>query len=141
MTVPEFLDTNVLLYAYDSSDSKKQRIAAELVRRAMTGDVITSTQVLAEFAAALLHRVSPPAPANQLETIFNALAPIRMILPDAAMVQRALEAHARYGIHFYEGMIVAAAERGGCRRLWSEDFNDGQNYFGVAVQNPFREQH
>jgi hypothetical protein len=34
-------------------------------------------------------------------------------------------------------MIVAAAERGGCQKVWSEDFSAGQNYFGIPVENPF----
>jgi predicted nucleic acid-binding protein len=34
-------------------------------------------------------------------------------------------------------MIVAAAERAGCERIWSEDYNSGQKYFGIAVVNPF----
>jgi len=55
------------------------------------------------------------------------------------MVRRAVEAHAEYGVRFYDGMIVAAAERGGCERIWSEDFNAGQKYFGIVVENPFRE--
>ena len=54
------------------------------------------------------------------------------------MVRRAIQAHARYGVHFYDGMVVAAAERGGCKRIWSEDLNSGQDYFGVVVENPFR---
>ena len=53
------------------------------------------------------------------------------------MVRRAVEAHVAYGIRFYNGMIVAAAERGGCPRIWSEDLNPGQKYFGVTVTNPF----
>jgi len=39
--------------------------------------------------------------------------------------------------HYYHGMIVAAAERGGCQKIWSEDLNAGQKYFGSAVENPF----
>ena len=39
--------------------------------------------------------------------------------------------------HFYDGMIVAAAERGGCRRILSEDLNAGQKYFQIPVENPF----
>jgi len=53
-------------------------------------------------------------------------------------VRRAVEAGAAYGIHFYDGMIVAAAESAGCGRIWSEDLNPGQKYFGVSVENPFR---
>jgi predicted nucleic acid-binding protein len=49
-----------------------------------------------------------------------------------------VQARAAYGIHFYDGMIVAAAERAGCQRILSEDLNAGQQYFGVTVSNPFR---
>ncbi len=58
-------------------------------------------------------------------------------MADADMVRRAVEAHAAYGIHFYDGMIVAAAEREGSAKIWSEDLNAGQKYFGVTVANPF----
>jgi len=37
-------------------------------------------------------------------------------------------------------MIVAAAERGGCQKIWSEDLNAGQKYFGSAVENPLSEE-
>jgi predicted nucleic acid-binding protein len=137
MPAPDFLDTNVLLYAYDPSDRKKQGIAMDLLRKALAGQTFVSTQVLAEFSAALLHKVSPPVPPKQLRVILDALSPIRTMLPDADMVRRAVEAHAEYGIHFYDGMIVAAAERGACQRIWSEDFNSGQLYFGISVENPF----
>lgn len=83
MSAPEFLDTNILVYAYD------------------------------------------------------ALAPIRILFPDADIIRRAVEARAAYGIHFHDGLIVAAAEKAGCKRIWSEDLNSGQRYFGVTVENPF----
>jgi predicted nucleic acid-binding protein len=137
MPAPDFLATNVLLYAYDPSDRKKQRIAMELPRKALAGHMVVSTQVLAEFSAALLHEISPPAPTKHLKVVLNALAPIRLIVPDGDMVRRAVEAHAQYGVHFYDAMIVAAAERGGCQRIWSEDLNAGQHYFGIVVENPF----
>jgi predicted nucleic acid-binding protein len=71
--------------------------------------------------------------------ILNALAPIPVVAPDGDLVQRAVEVHAKYGLRFYDGMIVAAAERGGCQRIWSEDLNAGQHYFGIIVENPFLE--
>ncbi len=138
MPAPDFLDTNILLYAYDPSDPKKQLIAHELVRKALAGQLLVSTQVLAEYAAVLLHKISPPAPPKQLRMILNALAPIKVILPDGDMVRRAVEAHEDYGVRFYDGMIIAAAERGGCPKILSEDFNAGQKYFGIVVENPFR---
>jgi predicted nucleic acid-binding protein len=88
MSAPDFVLTNALLPAYVPSDRRKQLIAHDLVRKALAGYSISSTQVLAEYASALLHK-------------------------------------------------VAAAERGGCRRIWSEDLNAGRKYFGIVVENPF----
>jgi predicted nucleic acid-binding protein len=137
MPDPEFIDTNVLVYAYDPSDSHKQRIAQDFVRRALAGDIMVSTQVLAEFAATLLHKMRPAARPEDVTAVLDALGAIRVIVTDADVVRRAVEARAEYGVHFYDGMIVAAAERGGCRRIWSEDLNAGQKYFGIGVENPF----
>jgi predicted nucleic acid-binding protein len=137
MPAPDFLDSNVLIYAYDVSNPVKQRIARALVGTALAGGIVMSTQVLAEFAATLLHKLSPAVRPEDLTAALDALEPIKLIAPDGDIVRRAVEAHAAYGLHFYDGMIVAAAERAGCERIWSEDYNSGQKYFGIAVVNPF----
>lgn len=138
MTVrPDFLDSNILIYSYDPRDSRKQEIAQKLVLRAIQGDALASTQVLAEFASTLLHKMTPAARLDDVKAVLDTLSPIKLVLPDEGIVRRAVEARAAYGIHFYDGMIVAAAERGGCERIWSEDLNSGQKYFGVVVENPF----
>jgi predicted nucleic acid-binding protein len=137
MTGPDFLDSNVLVYAYDVSNPEKQRAARALLKSGVKGRFVISTQVLAEFAAALLHKISPPASADAVMEGLDALAPLRLIIPDGDLVRRAVEARVSYGLHFYDGMIIAAAEQAGCERIWSEDLNAGQKYFGVTVANPF----
>src|ERR1700686_4977251 len=132
MPAPDFLDTNVLVYAYDVTDPAKQSVAQDLVRRAVAGGLVISTQVLAEFAATLLHKLTPAPSSQDVIALLDTLAPIRLIAPDGEIVRRAVEARAAYGLHFYDGMIVAAAERAGCEKIWSEDFNPGQKYFGVT---------
>ncbi|MGD0570283.1 MAG: PIN domain-containing protein [Candidatus Sulfotelmatobacter sp.] len=134
----DFLDTNILVYAYDISDPAKQRVAQDLVRKAVAGGFVISTQVLAEFAATLLHKLSPAPSSQDVIALLDALAPIHFILPDHEIVRRAVEAKSAYGLHFYDGMIVAAAERAGSERIWSEDLNPGQKYFGVLVADPFQ---
>jgi predicted nucleic acid-binding protein len=138
MSSYNFLDTNVLVHAYDIGDLAKQRIAQDLVRKAIAGDSIISTQVLAEFAATLLHKLHPALSAEDVVSLLDVLAPIRFIAPDHEIVRRAVEAKSAYGLHFYDGMIVAAAERAGCEKIWSENFDPRQKYFGVAVENPFQ---
>lgn len=137
MSAPDFLDTNILVYAYDAASPEKQRIAQAFVRRAVAGEIVTSSQVLGELAATLLHKVSPAVSPVEVSTILDALGPIKCIVTDSEMVHRAVEVRATYGIHFYDGLIVAAAERSGSSRIWSEDLNAGQKYFGVRVENPF----
>jgi predicted nucleic acid-binding protein len=133
-----FLDTNVLVYAYDSTNPEKSRVARELLGEAVAGGHVISTHVLAEFASAMLHRVTPRADPKLLAEALDVLAPIRVIVADAEVVRRAIAARTAYGLHFYDSMIVAAAERAGCNRLLSEDFNTGQNYFGITAENPFQ---
>jgi predicted nucleic acid-binding protein len=137
MLAAEFLDTNILVYAYDASDPGKQSIAQELARRALAGEFLISVQVLSEFASTLLHKISPSATPEQLVSILDALAPIKTISPDQETVRRAVEARSTYGLHLYDAMIIAAAEQAACTRIWSEDLNPGQQYFGVRVENPF----
>jgi predicted nucleic acid-binding protein len=131
----DFLDTNVLVYAYTFDHPGKQRVAQDLVRRAIEGKFVVSAQVLAEFGATLLHKMS--ANGDAVTTILDKLSPIRVVVSDGALVRRAVEARMAYGLHFYDGMIAAAAERAGCARILSEDFNEGQEYFSVTAANPF----
>lgn len=138
MSGADFLDTNVVVYAYDTKSPRKQQLARQLLLGGVAGRSVISAQVLAEFAAVMLHKASPPATAETVIEGLDALASIRLIIPDAELVRRAVEAHVSYGIHFYDGMIIAAAERAGCTRILSEDLNEGQEYFGVTVANPFR---
>lgn len=80
---------------------------------------------------------SAPAPYAKVLLLLDQLSPIRTVSPDLETVRRAVQASESYGIHFYDGMIVAAAQGAGCKRILSEDLNHGQSYFGVQVENPF----
>lgn len=96
-----------------------------------------SVQVLAELTSILLHKSSPRAQPAVVLGILESVNSLAVVHPDLQLVSRAVEAHVRYGIHFYDGMIIAAAERAGCQTIWSEDLNAGQTYFGITVRNPF----
>lgn len=133
----DFLDTNVLVYALDVADKDKQKIARPLLARAVAGEFAISTQVLAEVTTTLLGKYRSKFNVSDVLATLDSLKPIPLIKGDAEIVRRAIEAHATYGIHFYDGMIVAAAERADAQKIWSEDLNAGQKYFGVEVANPF----
>ena len=96
MPALDLLDTNILVYAYDAGDPRKQHIAQDLVRQALAGDIVASSQVLAEFAATLLHKLSPAARPAKVTAILDILAPVKLVSIDGDTVRRAIEARARY---------------------------------------------
>lgn len=138
MNAASFLDTNIIVYAFDKKDDRRKSIAQRLIQEGPSGEMVTSAQVLAEFASVMLHKVTPAATLTYVLTAIDALSSMRVLQPDASLVRRAIEARRDYGVHFYDGMIIAAAERMGCARILSEDLNHGQVYFGVTVENPFK---
>ena len=70
--------------------------------------------------------------------VIRSLSPATHIDIDFALVTAAIDVRRRYQISYWGGLIIAAAERGGCAKILSEDLSDGQRYGGVIVENPFR---
>ena len=77
--------------------------------------------------------IFPPANPEDVLTILDTLSPILLIAVDKGLVRRAVDARVTYGLHFWDCMIIVAAERAGCEQLWSEDLNSGQKSCGVTV--------
>jgi len=137
MTAEVFVDTNVLLYTIDedpTSASKRQR-AQQLLLSERWG---WSVQVAAEFFvnATSAKRPFRLAAADATTLLENWFAfPTMTITPD--LVRTAIDIHQRFQLSYWDGAILAAAKQLGCRTVYSEDMNAGQNYDGVAVINPF----
>lgn len=133
----EFVDTNVLIYAYDRSAGERHARAKALVTelwRSRRGCL--SVQVLQEFYVVGARKLIEVAPVD-LRVILTDLALWHMHAPIAADVLSAADLHERYQISFWDAMILQSAARLGCSAVWSEDLNAGQAYQGVRVLNPF----
>lgn len=130
-----FFDTNVLLYAFDSSDPR-QPIADTVLAQ---GGVI-SVQSLNEFAHVARRKLQ-----WDWETVQAALAAVRRAAIQVVPLTTALHKHgldiaAAHRLSIYDAMIVAAALTAGCDTLYSEDMHDGLLIDGrLRVVNPFRD--
>jgi predicted nucleic acid-binding protein len=51
----------------------------------------------------------------------------------------AIATRRRFAISYWDAAIIEAGRRLACRVVLSEDLNDGQDYGGVTVENPFRD--
>jgi predicted nucleic acid-binding protein len=98
-----------------------------------------SAQVMAEFVNVVRRKATPPLTTNELSLWLDRLEPYVATPVDATLVRRGTAIAERFQLNYYDGAILAAAERLGCDTVISEDMTDGQNYGRVTVQNPFRE--
>ena len=130
-----FLDTNVLVYAFDTSDREKQ--ARALAVLAQHPDATISTQVLLEWFAAVTRKLTPPMPPAAAQKGLESLAKLSVATADAELVVRAAQTSVEYQLSIWDAMVIEAAAIAGCRVLLSEDLNDAQVIRGVRVQNPF----
>jgi len=130
-----FLDTNIVVYAFDGADPAKQRIAIEVLE---TGDrLVVSTQVLLETWWVLTRRLAVPLDEDHASKVIDELGALPVVSTDPELVRRAIETGRRFEIAVWDALIIEAARVSGCRRVLSEDLQSGQDFDGVVVENPF----
>src|SRR3982751_6309969 len=136
MTEFRFFDTNVLLYMYDQRNAVKHVRAVEVFRYCLqAGTLIISTQVVQEFYAAATRKLHLNL--SEAHDLVADLCGLRVIHLQCSHILRATEVQRRFGISFWDALILAAAQAAGAHVLYTEDLQDGQDYDGVKVQNPF----
>ena len=133
-----FLDSNIIVYAYDTHEPEKLVKAQSLLKSLIIQEsAVVSSQVLGEFFVVVTQRIKEPLSADEAMEIIGVLSVLPVAEIDLSLVKHAIETHKVYGISYWDSLIVAAAERTGCRKLLSEDLNNGQEYNGIVVENPF----
>jgi predicted nucleic acid-binding protein len=134
----QFVDTNVLVYAYDTGAGDRHETARELV-----GDLgdsqsgALSVQVLQEFYVTISRKAQVPVPPAEARRHLLALSRWAVHAPTPSDVIAAAEAAERHQLSFWDAMILRSARQLGCSTLWTEALNAGQVVDGVTVVNPF----
>ncbi|MFA7667468.1 MAG: PIN domain-containing protein [Burkholderiaceae bacterium] len=139
MSAADFLDSNVVIYAFDAAGGEKSAIASAILDAALRqGSAIISFQVVQETLNVIgrkFRRVASPEDCRA--ALKQVLVPLWRIHPSATLYARGLGIQERYGLGFYDSLILAAAMEGGCTRLLSEDLQHGQRIEGLRIENPF----
>ena len=135
-----FVDTNVLLYAFDSSAGAKRRRAADLLARVWrSGNGCLSVQVLQEFYVNSTRKIANPLDAETAKSIMAYLGRWRVHEPLVEDVLAAIELQHDARLTFWDAMILHSAGKLGCGVVYSEDLNPGQVIAGVKVVDPFEQ--
>jgi predicted nucleic acid-binding protein len=133
-----FVDTNVLVYAYDVTAGEKHAVARDiLIGLWRSGGGLVSTQILQELYVTLTRKIPRPLRSAEAREIIEDISAWVVIVNDGTSILEAIGLESREKLSFWDALVVVAAARGGAELLLSEDLPNGRIFDGVKVSNPF----
>ncbi len=135
-----FVDTNILVYARDSSDPVKQVRADEVLRilwKERTGRL--SPQVLQEYYVTVTRKLKPGIVPPEARQDIRDLLAWRPKPVSTSILESAWEIEDRWSLSWWDSLIVASALDCGATTLFTEDMQDGLMIQSLQIVNPFSE--
>ncbi len=136
MSGREFIDTNVLVYADDARDRRKQARARELIRRLMRERRgVLSLQILQEFFAAATRKLGMSSEeAKQRVSLYSRFDVVTLTPTD---LLAAIDLHRMHQLSIWDSLVIRAALNGACTVLYTEDMQAGYLIEDVLLTDPF----
>jgi len=137
MSVPAFVDTNILVYADDRSAAAKRDRSRQLIRELLGGgNGWVSIQVLQEYFSAVTRKLGIEAGAARRRVELYTRFGVAVLSPTDVL--SAIDLHRLYQFSIWDALILRAAVVSGCRILYSEDLQDGFRLENLEVVNPLK---
>lgn len=133
-----FIDTNILVYAYDMDAGVKHLKAKKLMQEYWeTEDGVISTQVLQEFYVTVTRKLPNPLSKQIARDVVQTYRAWHIYRPNIEDILTASEFEQRHQFSFWDGLIMVAAQMSGATTLITEDLQDGRQINSVKIVNPF----
>ncbi len=135
-----FLDTNVFIYAIDTSPDLKEKreVARHLIKEHIEKETgVISIQVLREFYQISTHKIQVPISSEEALEYLHYMAVLDTVHPELEMIVSGIRLHEKHRISFWDALIIQAAPTAGCSLLLSEDLQHGFEIDHLTVENPF----
>jgi predicted nucleic acid-binding protein len=136
MGARSFVDTNVLVYAFDDAAGDKRDRARALLTDP-DGPLIISAQVIGEFYVVVTRKLAVPLDETQAGAAVAELLRLPVVPIDGELTREAVSTSQAAQISYWDALIVEAAATAGCDRLLTEDLSAGMTIRSVRVENPF----
>jgi predicted nucleic acid-binding protein len=134
----DFVDTNVLVYAYDEDEPAKRARATALLRElGQRTEIVLSTQVLQEFYVVVTRKLARPLSEPDALEALRAWSKVPVVAIDVSLILDAASSSQSSKISFWDALVLEAAASRRCDRVLSEDLQEGFTHKGVRVENPF----
>ncbi|MSP83128.1 MAG: PIN domain-containing protein [Alphaproteobacteria bacterium] len=130
------LDTNVIAYAEGVGDSRRCRVARDLVGRLPGHRVVIPTQVLGELHRVLAGKVGR-APDDARAAILGWADAFEVVDSTVGALRAALDLATDHKLPIWDALILSVAADQQCHLLLSEDFQKDFTWRGVTVLDPF----
>ena len=135
------VDTNVLVYRFDSRFPEKRKIATDLLRRGIADDSVrVPHQAIVEFISATTRPIRGHRILLQIDALREAeefLKQFTVLYPNEAILRDAMRACAAYQLEWFDAHLWAYAEHYGLSEILTEDFQHDRLYGSVRAVNPF----
>ena len=137
MSDKTFVDTNVLIYAYDVDAGAKHELAKDALSELWNQrSGVVSIQVLQEFYVNATRKIARPLLKRAAQSVVSLYAAWCMETTPAE-ITAAFRIEKESRISFWDALIVASAAKAGTVRILSEDMNARQIIAGIRIENPF----
>jgi len=138
MSAKLFVDTNVLVYAFDRSEKEKQEIAQKLLdKEGSLGKISLSTQVLQEFFVTVTRKLKKPLSIHDASIAVQLFSVYPLVIINPKLILKAIDRHRKESFSFWDALIVEAAIQADCELLLSEDMQNGRIIGNLEIVNPF----
>lgn len=129
-------DTNILIYATDMDEPLRQSAAVRLIETAANTDAVLAEQTLIEFISTATRKARMPF--EVATTVVRGwLRSFELLTPGPTVIEDVLDLLDKYHLSAWDARLLAVCARAGCTVLMSEDLQDGGEYAGLRVLNPF----
>jgi len=134
-----FLDTNIIVYAFDKEDARKNITAKELLDNFYTeNDYLISTQVMQEFCNVAYNKMKPALTGDEIKNFVSSFSEDKIYIIEKETIKKAIYIKEKFRYSFWDSLIIASALLSSCNKLYSEDMTDGQIIENLTIMNPIK---
>ncbi len=135
------IDTNILVYAYDSSEGKKHEVANELLKKIwQEGGGIVCLQNLMDFFVVITRKVKTPVTISQAKIVVGDFLKSEnwlVIDRDEDTFLSAIDLVANHEVPFWDSMIASCMKENEITQIVTENKKDFEKAPDIKVSSPF----
>ncbi len=136
------LDSNILVYAFDSSEKEKNRKAKKLLQGCFLGTAIyaVSIQNLSEFFYTITKKIEFPVSGDIAASLVKKMiefSGFKVLEPNKFTILRATELYRDKNIPYWDALIIATMMENQIFGILTENTKDFQRAEGITARNPF----